>query len=337
MRFLPIGPPLIAMLLVVALSGCAGEQATASNATPSATAEPATPSAEPAESGPQSAFGGDCDAVAPAEEIADATGVSAVLQPRADDGSASDWSVVSLGGIRCVWIDSAGNGAWVTAIPVAAVAPEVVDAASEGQPYCYGSGCSFSEIVGDWWFAGVVSTGPDSGSPAEAAVGALVDGFASRAGAVAAVVPTAAPGTWSSVPDCATLDLEVATVDDTGLDLDASPGNGPAEAGPGVYGALSATGSSSCLWTKDAVLVSTALLPGGQWVLDRLAARAGASEVVVPGGSDALLLPDAGDASEVAGLYLTDGVNLVFGRSADLTTEQLGAMLGSILAAVEGS
>lgn len=334
----------VALVLVAALAGCT--PAAAPEPTPTITAEPRpTPDVVvPAVAlpvMPLSAFGGDCSVVATDAEVSAATGGAVTATPYSGDDM-PDWVVQSLGGIRCAWGPADANGVWVTVIPVAAAGQDVVDEASDGEPSCYGGyvdagyqdACSFSTTVGDWWYAGVVYTAPDSDVEASDAIDELVADFATRSTAHPATVPTALDRTWTATPDCDALDEAVDTTS-IGIDLDAVAGNQPEEAGPGFYGAVTAIGEQTCYWEDaDGAQAQTGILPGGWWALEREALRPGAAAVSVPGTTRSVLVPEP-DGSTSATVYVTDGVNLVAARGT-LDPGQLGALAVLVMEGVTG-
>ncbi|MEL4318843.1 hypothetical protein WJX64_07510 [Leifsonia sp. YIM 134122] len=336
-----------AALLVGTLAGCApSAESSVPTATAAAPAPRPTPiTAAPAVSVPampRAAFKADCTVVATDAEVSDAIGGPVVAEPYSGDVM-PDWMVQSLGGIRCAWTPADGIGAWVTVIPVAAAGQDIVDDAGDGEPACYGGefdagyqdACSFSTTVGEWWYAGVVYTAPDSGIDATDAIDELVADLGTRAAAHAAEVPANLDGAWTDTPDCDALDESVDTTP-IGLDLEAVVGNQPEEAGPGFWGAVAATGEQTCYWEESdgVALATTEILPGGWWVIDRQSQDTGAAPVAIDGALRALRVPDAdGSASET--LYVTDGVNLVTARGT-LDAEQLGALAVLVMNGVAG-
>lgn len=289
---------------------------------------------------PAAALDGDCSVVATDSEVAAATGGPVTATPYPGDHM-PDWTVLGLGGIRCAWAPESGSGVWVTVIPIAAVGQAVIDDAGSSEPYCYGSdsgfgpqdACSFSTAVGDWWFAGVVYAAIGSEVAASDATAALIADFSARAASHAATIPTRLDGTWNGVPDCDMLDERVDTTS-TGLDLEATAGNQPGEAGPGFYGAVTASGQQTCFWEADGETVAeTGILPGAWWVVDRQATLAGA-EPVAAGSLRAVAVPDS-DGSGSVTVYATDGVNLVTSRGTT-GVDQLGALAGAVAVGATG-
>ncbi|KQX06549.1 MULTISPECIES: hypothetical protein [unclassified Leifsonia] len=327
----------VAVLLSAALSGCTTStsepmQPVVSNApAPRPTPAVVTP-AVAVPTAPAAAFGGDCSVVATEAEISDATGgPSVLLLPSPADAGYADWAIRGLGGIRCTWSNERSDGVWVTVVPVATAGQDIIDDVSLGQPYCYGA-CSFSTTVGDWWYAGVVSTPDDSGIDPMVAIDDLVAAFGARAAANDAVAPTRIDGTWDDVPECEILGERVDTTALLGSDLEPTPGNVPGEAGPGFYGSLRAADYSACFWEGDGTMAEIGLLPGAWWAVDEQAALPGAVAVDVPGAVRAVLVPGADDF-ETDTLYVTDGVNLAT-ASGGYGTDQLGALAVAVMAGV---
>jgi hypothetical protein len=297
----------------------------------------------PIATAPSIAFDGDCAAAATVGEVSDATG--GVVTPWTGSPSArGDRAIRSLGGIRCGWSPHTGSGVWVTVIPIAAVEQAIIDDESDGQPFCYGSyvgedeqgACSFSTTVGDWWYAGVVYTAIGSGIDPTDAVDDLVAAFGTRASMAAAVVPTRPDGAWAAVPDCDTQDDLVDTVPIVGVDLTASPSDNPGEAGPGFYGALTASGQRTCVWGSADQLqsITVELLPAGWWAVENMASRPGATRVHVDGLREAVLVP-ATASGEPETLYATDGANLAAVHSnysdRSYTPDELAALAVAVM------
>lgn len=325
--------------LLFLLTGCASPSQAADSAPPAPVAMPtATPTTMPAVA-PELAFSGDCGVIATEAELADATG--GPVTPRiASATSHADWAIRGLGGIRCGWADSTGNGVGVTAIPTSAVGHAVVEAKSVDQPNCYASfvgqqeqaACSFSTTVGDWWYAGVVYAALGSSIDPKDAIDALVADFGTRAASHAAGVPSEARGTWTTVPTCDGLDALVETTPSVGVELAATSGNSPGEAGPGYSGALDASGYRACFWEAADTMADVALLPGAWWVVGQQAELPGAVAVEVPGVVEAVLVP-GDDEWDADTLSLSDGANLAT-VSGTFETEELGALAVAIMTAV---
>ena len=328
--------------LVLLLAGCASPSLAADSVPPtaSATVETPTPTAAPL-AAPELALGGDCRIVATEAEISEATG--GPVTPRIASGAShADWAIQGLGGMRCAWDDATGNGVWVTVIPTSAVGQSIVDAQGADQPHCYAgsaggpeqAACSFSTAVGAWWYAGVVYTAAGSGIDPKAAVDALVSDFGTRAASHAADVPSETPGTWTTVPTCDALDALVETTPSVGVELVATSGNSPGEAGPGYSAALAASGYRACFWEADGAMADIGLLPGAWWVVEQQTALPGAVAIDVPGAVEAVLVP-GDDEWDDDTVYLSDGANLAT-VNGSFTAEELGALAVAVMSAVDG-
>ncbi|MRG61501.1 hypothetical protein GE115_16715 [Agromyces sp. CFH 90414] len=248
---------------VLLLAACTLPGASAEAPAPTSAAPMAAPKATP-EAVSTRLFDGDCDAVLSPEEVSTVTGLVVARQAVTplDDMGGGHAAVAALGGVHCMWLAAdQGSVVSVTVIPASQAGDEVA-AQSASQPYCYGAACSFSVTVGEDWVAGVVYTA-DGIDPADAA-DQLVALIAPRA---AEQPHDFAPLEAATRVDCATLaaDLDLpALLGVEGVTL--VDGNGPAEAGPGVYGAMAAIGQGGCL-TDGAPHIELNVLPTGGWLL----------------------------------------------------------------------
>ncbi|MFE6257266.1 hypothetical protein [Agromyces sp. NPDC057865] len=324
--------------LVTLLSGCVSvATAETEPPTPSIVAETPEPTAEPDPLAPPAlVFDGNCSTVLTDAEVSAASGGPVVS--RADgpvDGVTI--AVQQLGGIRCAWDDDAGlPQVWITVIPHAAVADAAAaSGADEGSaPTCYGDDvqgrCSFGRTVGEYWIAGVLYTAVDSGADAVEGIDALVDAFDARSDRPAPA-PVTRPGAWPADQDCAFLDAAAALGQP---DLEATDGHHPAEAGPGVYAALRATGYRSCGWWSASSSFGLGLttIPGAGWAVRTAAAESGAIATPVDGAGESVAVATS---EESWALLATDGVNLVIATpyNRGIEPEELAPAVAAAIAA----
>lgn len=333
--------------LAVVLSGCAAAQNPSSaSRSPSASSSLSARPTTTASVRPDLAFDGKCESALTDSDVSKAVGATVHLMP--PDADAMTWSVQQLGGIACRWADPSNAPLfWMTIIPAAAAGAQVAKQDAE-QPYCYGGNvaageqdsCSFGVVVGLWWFSGVAYTAKNSYLHSTTAIDQLTAALTPRLPAATAPVPAASSARWSTNLDCSS----VATRADVGSALHdqtlmVNPGNGPAEAGPGVYGAMAASGYLSCAWNTDGTnsvhAFTIKVLPGAAWVLDHGGVTSG-SPVDMAGVSAALSVPNSSGAEP--GLYVSDGTNLMIIEPNNVGTDVMtfAPVVKPLLAALAG-
>jgi hypothetical protein len=303
----------VSAALIAVLSGCVSNASADVEPSPEPVAETVEPTAEPDPLAPPAlVFDGDCSAVLDDAEVSAATGGPVVA--RADGPvDPATIAVEHLGGIRCAWDDDAGvPQVWLTVLPYAAVADAAATSGADvgSVPTCYGDEvqerCSFGSVTGEYWIAGVLYTAAGSGAGVVDGIAGLVEAFGARADRPVPA-PVERPGAWPADAHCAF----VAPATLLGRpDLVATDGDHPAEAGPGVYAALQASGYRSCGWLGEysAFGLGLTTIPGAGWAVREAAARPGAIATPVEGAVDAIAVAIS---EESWALLATDGVNLV--------------------------
>lgn len=329
--------------LAVVLSGCSAATKPSPSSPPLASVS-ASPSAA-ANARPSLALDGKCASALTESEVSAAVGATVTLKP--SRAFADTWSVQQLGGIACTWANaSKADLLWVTIIPAAAAGAQVAKQ-NDGQPNCYGGdvavgqsdACSFGTVIGPWWFAGVAYTAEGSHLRSKDAIASLTSALSPRLAAADARVPSTAPGTWSTALDCDVVakaaDLATVLGDPA---LVGGRGNGGAELGPGVYGALAATGYRSCMWDDGSSPGPNAftieVIPGGAWVLTQ-GGLVGATRVDVAGAVSAMEAPVPGASGTY--LYVSDGINLlVLAPNTSVAVSSLTPAVAPLLRALAG-
>jgi hypothetical protein len=304
----------MAGMLLAASSGCASTTAvpspTSEHSAPATTAE-ADPALAPP---PALAFDGSCESVIDDSTLSDLVGATVVRQTA--EQSERVLAVAVLGGLDCSWVDESGEAyIWLDVLPVAGLEERAAHA-EEGSPQCYGGDvpeqrCTFSAVVGGYWFSGIVGVAAGSGESALDAIDALSARLAETAAGTPAVAATHPIGIWGSELDCASFGSTVDTAGILGSPFAADTGSLGGEVTPGFIGALDEVGDVPCVWAAagDARWFTSEVLPGAGWAITEFAARDGAASVTVDGALEAIALSPGGDVTNV---YATDGTNLAW-------------------------
>ena len=263
--------------------------------------------------------------------------VGAPVVRQTAEGSERVLTVAVLGGLDCAWVDESGEAyIWLDVMPVAGL-EERAARAEEDSPYCYGGDvpenrCTFSAVVGGYWFSGIVGVAAGSGRSSVDVIDALSARLAGTAAGAPAVAVTRPDGMWGAELDCASFGSTVDTAEILGSPFAAETGNFGGEVTPGFIGALDEVGDVSCIWsTGDARWFTSEVLPGAGWAITELGARDGAASVTVDGALAAVALSPGGD---VANIYATDGVNLAWvSAPAEIDRASSVALLSELMAA----
>lgn len=337
-----LGSVALLIAIGVGLTGCVAPTASPS-VSPSASKSPSPSSTPPTQ--PELAFGGDCGAALTLAEVGAATG--ARVTSYSEPANPIDWSVQQIGGLACYWQDASSYLlAWVTIIPAATAGDQVAKQDAD-EPYCYGGdvskgesdSCSFGLEIGDWWFAGVLYTAAGSGLHSQLGIDALTAAITPRLQNEKTPVRFVTPGTWSTSLDCAAISARanLAAVLNR-PSLIGEEGNGVPELGPGVYGAMTASGYRECMWTdvRDTGPsgFTVEVVPGGAWALTH-GGIVGGTPVDVPGAKTSLKAAIYGTDEF---LFVTDGSNLLILESNYTTQDvmSLAPAVAPLLAALAG-
>lgn len=330
---------LIATALMVIVAGCVPTEPAP---TPSVSIPRATVSAigGPAIARiPAPVFGGDCDAIATAEEVGDILGV-AVSSPTRLPAEPEWVALMQINGTDCGWLSSFTDGASIgfVALPASALSVE-----SDSEPTCYGAdssspdgngACSFTVIDGYYIFSGVVhtragTTNVDAQVATERFL-ALVKGRAAPWGEPQRPTESDALD-WPKTIDCVLLEERSAA-----RSVLASPtleivqdgfGLVRAEAPPVLHLTIPLVGFSSCGWAfrpypgpiEEVGEFVVTILAGGSWNSDRIKTAADATNIELPGVGQAYVVVD--EVSGSTQLHVFESTNWLVLSPLDRYTE----------------
>jgi hypothetical protein len=333
-RRAPLAAVAAAVMLLAACAGSpiVGDESTSPVAPPAN--EAVTP--EPGEQ-PDLAFGGDCGSVFAEADIEALVGADVTVETEPTGGSALAIDV--LGGLTCAW----GGGdyafyVFLTVIPAEGLEATIAEYSYPGgQPDCWGQNkaggegaCYFSRVVDGYWLAGLfqVETGtgllPTNGIDG---VAALLEERAIDHPATPVAFPA---GMWEPM-ECGTLAAGEAEEVSLGF-LGAAPGSmSGGVVGPGMVGAGEAVGDSFCVWSEPN-RVTTELMPGAGWAIDRLTDTA---PIVVDGAVAAVVQHEVDGSARITA---TDGVNLAWitAPTEVLSDDKAAAFLAAVMRTAAG-